>query len=823
VDQDRQQKGFLPRPYAGERRIETARVDYRERQRRHHELFPDYENGWARPSATTANMVRALLLEAGGPLGVSDLVPGDVKPHEIDQVAVQAMQALVVVLDAAIQAGEDGRMLTTNLVFDAIAARWSDHYRDARERGPARVSWEMDTTTLKASWHDLRLNDIRLERLLPIVHQGCGLYTTKRSPGRGFTVHLTEQTDWRREQFIGHLVNDAATGGAYRRRGTSRRLLLADEATPDGDVLDDDADSGSLDDDSASTRKVVAGWAYNIAVPGASSIEVIKRLEATRLYVDAEVVITEAGRLEHRLDDLNEKLWDDYRVDVEKSNLRPNVEWTDPRTGKPGRVPTARERELRKKVGRQDKNAVAKLVEEYDQMAGQFRQMKPISDRLTEIKGAGRLDFDGEVEIRSRFAKLSNRRYQSLDFWPTEVSGKDVQSEVIGVSEQYDAAFRRTTSRRGRLFRIGASRSLSARWQAIRRLEAPAALMPEDFPDLADRQDLVGVDVSASQLQILAVFLGITKLEAQLQERPYKEIAAERAWQRDQNVRDPFKLPKGFDGARDLYLQESVKRAAMTFIYGSAPHTIARTLATSWGEYGPGLGATRNVNLFLEDQEVGFREIAQWFKPACTEIGRTAYKADRYAGVVFTDPYDGVAVRWNPVAWEPKPCAGADDVRIYAKVPLIDHYRMTPGKTGKLYPRRSWERAEPNAAGDYPVSRDKLYRMVGPCLTHMLDALFASLVIEELGRRGVQVISIHDSWIVPLDAQDDLAEAVGAAGEPWLRKLGVVYDDIAKYLPTGKYAAWISDRKASWAARVAGGDWPRFRVGPVRLVDMDAE
>jgi hypothetical protein len=105
----------------------------------------------------------------------------------------------------------------------------------------------------------------------------------------------------------------------------------------------------------------------------------------------------------------------------------------------------------------------------------------------------------------------------------------------------------------------------------------------------------------------------------------------------------------------------------------------------------------------------------------------------------------------------------------------------------------------------------------------MLDALFASLVIEELGRRGVQVVSIHDSWIVPMDAADDLAQAVDAAGEPWLRKLRVVYDDIAKYLPTGKYAAWIRERKARWAARVACGDWPKFRVGPVRLVEIDAQ
>jgi len=56
---------------------------------------------------------------------------GDLDPW---RAAGTMQQSLVVTLDAAILAGEDGRMLTTNLVFDALAARWSDHYRTALER-----------------------------------------------------------------------------------------------------------------------------------------------------------------------------------------------------------------------------------------------------------------------------------------------------------------------------------------------------------------------------------------------------------------------------------------------------------------------------------------------------------------------------------------------------------------------------------------------------------------------------------------------------------------------------------------------------------------
>src|SRR5439155_8651535 len=31
------------------------------------------------------------------------------------------------------------------------------------------------------------------------------------------------------------------------------------------------------------------------------------------------------------------------------------------------------------------------------------------------------------LELRTRYTKTRNKRYQALDFWPTEVTGKDVQ------------------------------------------------------------------------------------------------------------------------------------------------------------------------------------------------------------------------------------------------------------------------------------------------------------------------------------------------------------------------------------------------------------
>src|SRR5262249_17902938 len=54
-----------------------------------------------------------------------------------------------------------------------------------------------------------------------------------------------------------------------------------------------------------------------------------------------------------------------------------------------------------------DVPTVTKLVEEYDKLAGQIDQVQGVCRQLSEI-GSGE-----EVEIRSRFYKLSNRRYQS--------------------------------------------------------------------------------------------------------------------------------------------------------------------------------------------------------------------------------------------------------------------------------------------------------------------------------------------------------------------------------------------------------------------------
>jgi hypothetical protein len=114
---------------------------------------------------------------------------------------------------------------------------------------------------------------------------------------------------------------------------------------------------------------------------------------------------------------------------------------------------------------------------------------------------------------------------------------------------------------------------------------------------------LVAVDVSGSQIQIYAFLLGLRNLEKHLREASsYKKAAALRAWQRHDDPGDPFELPEGYDRTPlDKRLWATLKAVTMTSLYGSPPNKVIERLSDDPYEYGPGLGTTHNLKLFLDD------------------------------------------------------------------------------------------------------------------------------------------------------------------------------------------------------------------------------
>ncbi len=769
----------LPMPLGSSSKLSVAELmEYRARHALHLERHPDYDSHWQRPTVETAEAVWKLVGRALRRVRLNDLATDD----------LTAKQALTVALDAAVLAGKRGAMLTTNLVFDTLASRWSDNYRAVRASTGATCSWQMKPSTVRASWRDLLRNGIRLEAVYDAVRRGCpGLYVTNRIPTRGYSVTLRDEDSRERLEYLPAYEQLILADPIYRRSNQFPRLLLAnDELSP-----------------RSVAREVVGEWAYNIAEPGPRSVDLIRRLEATRLLVHVPSLVADVDALEARRDELDVQLWDEYKVDVTKSSLKPR-----------GRNKRSARQWAMKHIKISAIPTIKDLVDEYDSINGQFLQVEEVREQLKALDAAGQ-STDHCVEIKSGFYKLHNRRYQHVNFWAAEVTKEDVRQEMIaeaiaGGTVTIDENGRRwrelgspavweRSSRRGRWFRVAATG-----------LEFEDRYVEQGFADdyAGPRRPLVGFDVSSSQVQILAVFCGLDALEKQLRQEHLKITLATQAWKRHHDPSDSFTLPKpkdghvrGFDGPTDERLQKAVKKAVMTRLYGSEPKQIAHTLATSPWEYGPGLGDGANVDRLLAQSAVA--TILHTFLPACKAAAEIACDRAPYAGFMFVDPFDGVIQRWNP--------------------PRVRRDRVISAGTTILVQSPV---GRPNAAGDYPVDREELKRMIAPCLTHTLDAMFAGFVVEQLNLRGVRdVVSVHDCWMVGSDAAPALYEAIEAAGEPWLRALGPIYDALEGYLGSDPvHGPRVRSWREQWERRCAAGNqWPKIQVKPEDLVALKVE
>jgi hypothetical protein len=750
----------LPMPFVGRRggaRFSRAEWDeYRVRRAAHLDRFPDYDARWHRPDSITVNAVWSSLGTQLPP--VETMLPAiRLSPIERQAIAATIRQAIVVALTSAVLAGERGQMLTTNRILDALAAAWSDHDRAAVERGRATCSYEMRTETVRASWRDLLRNGIDLKAIWETIRSGCqNLYTTERIPERGYTVTLNVGA--------AALAEFRAATAGYRGAVVPSRLLLADEPVPRRPIVQDTA----------------AEWHYNVVAVGERSIRVMDQMEQARVLLDVPEFLKTTDQLEQEARDLQARLLSQYRVDVTRSAHPPRgagrrsaLQWS------------------MKHLSHQDVPAVKALVEQYRRVTGHLAQIASVYDQVYAHSG------EDYLEIRTGISKGVNRRYIPRHFWPLEVTGKDLTSSSEfsgGFVEGHgwvDVEIVEQTSRRGRWFRAAATTSLRER----ERVE-------EDYvsgPTTWDEQPLVGFDVSASQVQILSVFLGLDDLEAMVTRRPHKELLAEVLWTRAKDPLDPFILPTEpvpFGGSDDPKLRNAGKTAVMTRLYGSEAREIAHKLRAAPTDFGPGLGDAQNVERLFE--RAGMDEVLHHFLPACRAMAERLCKQDPYGGFVFRDPFDGTVVRWNPVRLAPR-AVTTSSTKGYVNLPV----------------------GTSNAAGDYPVDAAKLGRTILPCLVHTLDAAFAGFVVEALRARGVRdVVSVHDCWMVAADAEAELLEAIREAGEPWLRSLGPVYNALRRAIGNDPaFGPRVRSWEAQWRRRVAAKRWPTFLVSKAKLWD----
>ena len=524
---------------------------------------------------------------------------------------------------------------------------------------------------------------------------------------------------------------------------------------------------------------IVAERAFNVPTAGAETEAVV------RLQEEARVLF------------LSRPFVDDFEVNTAKCAAL-NAELTATYPNTPWRERSDAERRLRTWIRR---------------LTAYRLEFQSIYDQVQELKRDG-LVFGplGVIPIRSAFTKVLNRRFQSAHFFPMAVSAKTGHlahpDAVPGPNGENDFSQR-------------------LRWFAF----------PGGYP--THLAPMVDEDISSSQAQTLAVFLGNVELEQAAITSPvtFKARLAQLAW--NEHARTGRLLRDGYTSPTDPRLLAVCKTLWMRTGYGSTVSEIlydqnnARRLGQSTPD-GPGWLEPKAVQGFLEDSVPGFHAVEQFLK-ACRWIGLTAGNA----GLILTDPLDGAMFRWDPIE--------AADVRVAwddFEISIVEPGRYPGGRcpepgcgarsTRQGNRRTCWNKHTKHTwtvpfkpamvdakAGILPVKRSKLRNMVAPCLVHMLDGLYAANVMRELCARGLQdFVSIHDAFYVPAllpngtKGLDVLRAAMAAAGKPWLLALGSVYDFLTQQLAGTKWAAMIDTARARWQDRISREDWPVFSSAP---------
>lgn len=763
-------------------------------------------------------------------------------PAERSRLEPEARRALVVALDTALASAESGRMLTKNALFDALALRWSVNYRAVIGR-PARSAYEMRAETIGAIWRELQLAGIRFDALWDAIlgpkegrrHFGVpGIYRVASVVGRGHVIRLQEPSTTVREDLDAALGPLTAPWRVSRKR---KRLRLSGAASTTASVdeapQEDDFFSAALENLTEwlnagdYNMRVAAEREYCQVVNGARGRQVLEQMAAAELHVSADDLRSDLADVQSNLTRIGQRL-SQAGVDIGEANMRPRTttdRLVNATTGglirylQPGETVMSGKRVIRKARKRAADKSVYQLREgervsktrppkDWDRQIAQLAISKPDKDSLHDaakrydataaqvsaLKGIVSelpANATGHLVIRSRFQRTVNRRFQAMDFWPAEVMGKDfapVDPAVRLMMPQFlRSAMFEQASRRARWFKVSS---------------------PD--PDDEKLYDLAGYDISSSQIQILAVFLGLDDLEAIATDptRSFKATVADRAIALHDEP-GPFALPDKWIAVSDRSgLEDMLKTAVMTSLYGSEPNRVVRTL---WEEHKPGLGnphepspgAEERLRMLLWDEQLHLEGVWK-FLHAGQHIATKVCSENPYAGVTFTDPLDGERVRWNPFRIQPKQVTRGP---IYAVVPVGEP------DTGEH-------------AGDYPVDRRALGGMIAPCLTHMLDAMFAAIVLQHVKSLSTEVydprniVSIHDAWLVADHHASKwiLGEAIRQAGRTWLLKLGPVYEDLISYLGGTDYEDWAFIIRARWQARVTAKTWPEFRAAPAKMV-----
>lgn len=852
---------FLPwaQEVNGQRRVAADEwEEYCQRQRRHEQGNPGYVNGFGRPTPASADAAWTLLepfLSTDATL--DSLLPGYTQEEwfsveEKDRLRATTKQAFLIVLQSFMEAGENHRIVTRNTMFDVLAARFSDNFRST----PVDTVWDMTEETVKRCRRDLLLNGIKIKSLWELVVDK-GSYKRGRNPlfllkrlERGGRQVFPRDNSSTLKAFQAIIHRDPHCG---KLEHGWFGVLFGDQELPTREDV----------------RQVCAdGVRYNEVVLGERSKRILELQENARLLFDVGRFLKDYKSAKRQEKDLRRKIqkksdidarlynaprWIPDDVDkfqggdqVKRRRVFEPAEGEDVKMRVDRQIWSPRDKEvyfrsmeegLKRQWGRDDpelEERCRKILEkveakekwelrpqgyakwyeerhgasradtpqdliraaqagkahewraEVHELLAQFDRVYTLTVQYRRVDQQIRKKFSkartGHIAIRTGFYRVVNRRYQPTHLWPTFVSARGTRPHEP-------------------------SHEAKTTWEAYRK-----RWFKVEGPD-GKPCNLVGYDISSSQTQILAIFLGLNELQDRMvtEGQSMKQILAKSASAKHESGELPFSRGRyQYDGPEDHRLQEFVKTLWMRVLYGSPVREVIWDIHKDPATFGPGWG-TESATAFLKSQEPYYDKLREFLELG-RKLAKVAKKRDPYDGLQLQDPFDGATVRWNPV-------------KRLARYVASEGWRVTvsvPGTTVEEADKTVFKRATP-MNGHYPVDFRLLRNMVAPCLIHMMDAHFSSLVMETLASRGIRdFVGIHDCWLVPEkvriggtveDGRRVLREAIDQAGREWYEGLGTVFHALSSILGgRSKLGKRVKELKKRWEERKSEGYTPKFLI-----------
>jgi hypothetical protein len=455
------------------------------------------------------------------------------------------------------------------------------------------------------------------------------------------------------------------------------------------------------------------------------------------------------------------------------------------------------------------------MKKEYGSLLGRLKQAESVLD---QVDGAGPL-----VEVKTGYEKIRNRRFQARHFWPTEASPKKGLEPLVLPLEatrgwtdyEMEEPFTAITSPRGRWFWVRALHPDEHFWYE----DTKGGMWEDDF--VGPMRPLVGVDISASMYQIIAVVTGDRETEQYLRDNDLKPAIMAALAKVDHH------------GALQRASAQQLRSAAgvmQNTAYGQSDQSILRKLKSNPEEYGaswPDVSLSDFRQMLADARKISqavelVLTMRDGYLTTARALAQAAQARDPKAGIRLLDPFDGHPYVLNQPITEKITLP-------HAATPLIA--RMALGDEPNWHGRLVQARVKKNGKWVDAVKKDgtpkmrrvdtkgSIHTALAPIMIHSLDAAYAAHVILKLHESRVRDFAVvHDCFLVPSDAYPLLINALEDAARPWFEGLEPFYRTFEEYLPGHPIVArW----RACWEARrTAGNDWPAFRFKQETTVDL---